>query len=77
MTVDLRRLKAERIARGLTQDEMANLMGWSSRAPYAKRENGIVSISADDLAKMASVLGFNKSQLGIFFTTNIPDKERN
>ena len=77
MTVDLRRLKAERIARGLTQDEMANLMGWSSRTPYAKRENGIVSIGADELAKMASILGFKKSQLEIFFTTNVPESERN
>lgn len=76
MTVDLRRLKAERIAKGLTQDEMAELMGWSSRAPYAKRENGIVSIGADELAKMASILGFKKSQLEIFFTVNVPDKER-
>lgn len=76
MTVDLRRLKAERIAKGLTQDEMAGLMGWSSRTPYAKRENGIVSIGADELAKMASVLGFERSQLEIFFTTNVPDKER-
>ena len=76
MTVDLRRLKAERIAKGLTQDEMADLMGWSSRAPYAKRENGIVSIGADELAKMANILGYDRNQLEIFFTTNVPDKER-
>ena len=58
------------------KEEMADLMGWSSRTPYAKRENGIVSIGADELAKMASILGFERNQLEIFFTTNVLDKER-
>ncbi|HJA91336.1 MAG TPA: helix-turn-helix domain-containing protein [Candidatus Jeotgalibaca merdavium] len=77
MTVDLRRIKAERIAKGFTQDEMADMLGWKNRALYAKRENGIVSIGADELAKIAEVLGFSKDELGIFFTTNVPNKERN
>lgn len=76
MTIDLRRLKAERIANGLTQDEMAERMGWSTRTPYAKRENGIVSIGADELAKMAEILGFNEGNIGIFFKINVPEKER-
>ena len=76
MTIDLRRLKAERIANGLTQDEMAERMGWSTRTPYAKRENGIVSIGADELAKMAEILGFNENNIGIFFKINVPEKER-
>ena len=38
MTVNLKRLKAERIASGMTQDEVAHKMGWKSRTPYAKRE---------------------------------------
>ena len=42
MTLDLKRLKAERIAKGFTRDEMAEKMGWHTRTPYAKRENGIV-----------------------------------
>lgn len=76
MTIDLKRLKAERIANGFTQDEMAKKMGWSTRTPYAKRENGIVSIGADELAKMAGILGFNESNIGIFFKINVPEKER-
>ena len=76
MTIDLRRLKAERIANGLTQDEMAERMGWSTRTPYAKRENGIVSIGADELAKMAEILGFNENNIGIFFKINVTEKER-
>lgn len=55
---------------------MAREMGWKTRTPYAKRENGIVNIGADELAKMASILGYNKNELGIFFTTNVPKRER-
>lgn len=76
MIIDLRRLKAERIANGLTQDEMASKMGWKSRTPYAKRENGIVSIGADELGKIAEILGYSKNDLGIFFTVIVPEKEQ-
>lgn len=77
MTIDLKRLKAERIAKGLTQDQMSEQMGWKTRTPYAKRENGVVSIGADELAKMASILGYNSDDLGIFFTKNVPEREQN
>lgn len=76
MTVDLMRLKGERVAKGLTQDEMAEMMGWSTRAAYAKRENGIVSIGADELIKMAEILGYGPDDLGIFFKKNVPEKEQ-
>lgn len=76
MIVDLNRLKGERVAKGLTQDEMAKRMGWNTRTPYAKRENGIVAIGADELAKMASILGYGRNELGIFFKLNVPEKER-
>ena len=71
MTVDHLRIKAERIAKGLTQDEMAKALGWSDRARYAKRENGIVSFNADELIKVATTLGFTKDQIGIFFTESV------
>lgn len=76
MTLDLLRLKAERVAKGLSQDEMARKMGWKTRTPYAKRENGIVNIGADELVKMASILVYSKNDLGIFFTTTVPKRER-
>ena len=77
MTVNYRRLKAERIAKGLTQDEMAKKMGWDSRTPYAKRENGIVSLSADELIRAATILDIPLTNLEIFFTKDVPEKERN
>jgi len=67
MTLNLKRLRAERIANGMSQDEMAKAMGWHNRASYAKRENGITVISANELVKMASILGYGINQLGIFF----------
>jgi len=76
MALDLLRLKAERVAKGLSQDEMARKMGWKTRTPYAKRENGIVNIGADELVKMASILGYSKNEFGIFFTTTVPKRER-
>ena len=76
MTLDLRRLRAERIAKGLTQDEMAEAMGWKTRTPYAKRENGIVGIGADELVKMATILGYTENELGLFFTVNVHEKEQ-
>ncbi|NEX51235.1 helix-turn-helix transcriptional regulator, partial [Lactococcus lactis] len=48
-----------------------------TRAAYAKRENGIVSIGADELIKLASIFGYDKEDLGIFFKANVPEKERN
>ena len=76
MTLNLKRLRAERIAKGMNQDEMAKAMGWHTRSSYAKRENGITTISATELVKMASISGYGTNQLDLFFTNNVPDRER-
>ena len=75
MTLDLNRIRAERIAKGMTQDEVAKKMGWKTRTPYAKRENGIVAIGADELISIALIFGYTKDDLGIFFNQNVPEKE--
>lgn len=75
MTLDLNRIRAERIAKGLTQDEVALRMGWKTRTPYAKRENGIVAIGADELIALALIFGYSKDELGIFFKQNVLEKE--
>ena len=76
MTLNLKRLRAERIEKGMNQDEMAKAMGWHTRSSYAKREHGITTISATELVKMASILGYGANQLDLFFTDNVPDRER-
>ena len=74
LTLDLNRLKAERIACGLTQEQLAKQVG-HKRAWYAKRESGIVDIGADELAVIANALGIQS--LDIFFKKNVPEKQRN
>lgn len=76
MTLDLKRLKAERIAKGFSQEDMAKKLGWKNRATYAKRETGLVDLGADELARIAEILGYSKNDLGIFFTINVPNRER-
>lgn len=76
MTIDLNRVKAERIAKGYSQDDMAKMMGYKSRATYAKRENGIVGLGADELAQISEILEIPLTQMHIFFKHNVPDRER-
>lgn len=72
---DLARLKAERVARNLNQEEMAKRLGMS-RSSYSKRENGKIDISVDELAKIIQVLGINKNKMSLFFTQSVPDKQQ-
>lgn len=76
MTINLKRLKAERIASGMTQDEVAHRMGWKTRTPYTKRENGIVSIGADELAQITLIFGLPMEKITIFFDNDVPEMEQ-
>lgn len=74
MSVNLKRIKAERIAQGLTQEDLAEKLGWS-RGSYAKRELGMVPLGADDLARIANVLGYDADNISIFFKPSAPVRE--
>lgn len=63
------RLKAERIARNLSQEEVAIKLG-KNRTWLAKRENGNVDVGADDLAAIATVLKVD--DLSIFLHKTFP-----
>lgn len=41
-----------------------------------KERNGIVDIGANEFIKMAKILGYETNNLDIFFTNNVPRKER-
>lgn len=71
MTLNLLRLRAERIAKGMTQEDMAERLG-ISRAAYAKREAGIVDVGANELAAIAEVLGIDCDHISIFFNSSSP-----
>jgi hypothetical protein len=55
-------LKAERLKQGITQVELARLMG-SSQSRVAKMEAGDPSVSVDLLLKALLLLGLTKKQL--------------
>lgn len=67
MRLNIKRLKAERIAKGLSQEEMATKMGWNSRTLYVKRELGMIDIGVDEFLKMIKILGYTENNLSIFF----------
>ena len=75
MKVDLLRVKAERVAKGYTQTQMAELMGLA-RGQYNKRENGKISFTADELITLANLLGYNKDEIGIFFKQIVPEMQQ-
>ncbi|BDR56911.1 helix-turn-helix domain-containing protein [Xylocopilactobacillus apis] len=66
MPVNLKRIKAERIAKGLTQEDFAKELGWT-RSHYARREQGTSKLSAEDLEKILKSLGYSISQVEDFF----------
>ena len=76
MELDLKRLKAERIASGLSQEDVAKSFN-KTRAWYAKRENGFVPIGADELAVFASLFKIYRDKISIFFKKTVPEKEQN
>ena len=75
MKLNLKRLRAERVACGLSQEDVAKKFG-KTRSWYAKRENGFVSIGADELAKIAGIFNIDDKRIAIFFNNNVLKKEQ-
>ena len=48
-----------------------------SRVSYWKRENGLVDISVNELARMIQALGYGKDNVSLFFTQSVPEKQQN
>lgn len=67
MKLDLEQLKQARDDKGYSQEDMTKLLGWKTRSKYTKRENGQVPMGADELIAIARILGYKKSEIGIFF----------
>ena len=67
------RMKAERIARGYSQESIAEEMG-ISRGRYNRIEKGESAIGADDLTLFANIIGIE--DMRIFFNRNVDKVER-
>lgn len=74
MKFNLRRLRAERVAKGLTQAELASKIG-ISRSAYVLKENGDRDIGIDEFTRILDALGFTKDQLPLFFDKSVHKKE--
>lgn len=64
---NVRRMKAERIAKGISLKEMSEKMNMT-QGTYSKKENGHIRINVDDLAKVFEILDLSQNDCGIFFT---------
>ena len=62
----LNRLKGERVAQGLGQEEIAELLG-IDRSTYSRYENGARSMTVDTLTDIAAAIGLTADQMGVLF----------
>jgi len=73
--IDLKRLKAERIAKGISQEKLAEFMG-VSKSTISKWESGASKLGINEFIKIVNYLGFTTNDISIFFTLNVPERER-
>ena len=76
MKFDYNRLKAERVAKGFTVEEMAKALG-VAKSTYSKKENGKLSVSVDDFSIISGKLEITKEKICIFFTHDVSESETN
>lgn len=70
MYFDYNRLKGERIAKGYTVQEMADVLG-VSKGTYSKKENGKIPITVDDFGVISKKLEISINNIAIFFTLSV------
>lgn len=66
MDLNVKRIKAERIANGLSQEEVARHLG-IKRSTYSLKENGHKNWSINNLAKFCDLIGVGTDKIGMFF----------
>ena len=67
-TLDLKYIKSRRVELGITQQMMANKLGFKSVSTYSKYENGAHAFWADQLPVLSYELNCN---IADFFNKNI------
>lgn len=74
MEFNYNRLKAERIAKGFTVEEMAGALG-ITKGTYSKKENGKIAVTVEDFTLVFKKLGIPPEQIGIFFSRDVAKTE--
>lgn len=70
MEFNYNRLKAERIAKGFTVEEMGEVLG-VTKGTYSKKENGKLPVTVEDFTLISNKLGIPPEQISIFFSLNV------
>lgn len=63
----LNKLKEIRKAKGLTQEQMAKLLGYKDKSGYCQLENGDIKMTLEKAIKISKILGTDMKE--IFFDT--------
>lgn len=74
MEFNYNRLKAERIAKGFTVEEMGEVLG-VTKGTYSKKENGRLPVTVEDFTLISNKLGIPPEQISIFFSLNVAESE--
>ncbi|BBA82933.1 MULTISPECIES: helix-turn-helix domain-containing protein [Lactiplantibacillus] len=55
--INLELVKKSRLNKGLTQQQMADMLGLDSKSSYSKRENGDTNFKSNEVPALAEILG--------------------
>lgn len=67
--MNLGKLKELRKAKGLTQEQMAKLLGYKDKSGYCQLENGNIKMTLEKAIKISKILGVDIKE--IFFETHV------
>jgi len=67
--LNLGKLKELRKAKGLTQEQMAKLLGYKDKSGYCQLENGNIKMTLEKAIKISKILGVDIKE--IFFETHV------
>lgn len=73
MKLNIKRIKAERVANGLSQEDVAKALGMT-RSSYSLKETGKSNWSIDNLINFCNLIGLSADEIGIFFVPSPFDK---
>lgn len=74
MEFNYNRLKAERIAKGFTVEEMGEVLG-VTKGTYSKKENGKLPVTVEDFTLIFKKFEIPPEQISIFFSINVAKLE--
>ena len=76
--MDLTLLRVERVRKGYTQEQLANILGFKNKSSYCLIENGKATVSIELANRIAIALGLSEDiTYRIFFADKVQDSSTN